>query len=110
MIPDIRLLGAEAGDRDAKAVFEGTALSIRNFAPAQRNTVLPPARLLELAFRLRLLGVRALFEFLAEILADHDPAIRLEIFAAIDPAVLHMLGDRLPPHVRVVKNEPDYAP
>jgi hypothetical protein len=111
MIPDIRLQGAEAGDRDAKAVFEGTALSIRNFA-SQRNSIsLPPARLRELALRLHRLGVRALYEYLAEILAGRDPAARLEVFAAIDPDVLHMLGgDRLPPHVRVVETERNDAP
>lgn len=76
----------------------GTALeNTRNDAA---NTSLKALRLQRIAGSIHALGARALYELLAELVAEHggDVLLRAEVYAALDPDIVRALGgDRFAP-------------
>jgi hypothetical protein len=65
---------------------------------------IPKSRAYLLGARIHDLGPRALAELLYEILNGADPLKRIEVYAALDPAIVAAVGARdLPPPARSVR-------
>jgi hypothetical protein len=61
-------------------------------------------RVHHLAGHLHSLGPRATFEWACEIIGGADPLARLEVYARLDPGIVHAIGaDEMPVRLKLVR-------